>query len=266
MGSRDPLDPADLAQRAGERWARIQVVDETGSTNADLLHDPGAPDRSVLVAELQTAGRGRFDRTWASPRGAGLTVSVLVRPAVAMSRWGWLPLLAGVAVAEGVAAVAPGVDAALKWPNDLLLAAPGADPGKAGGILVQSAEDAVVIGVGLNVSTTAGELAVPTATSLALCGADVERADVLLAVLARLDARYAQWADVNGDAEAAGLAAAYRERCATIGSEVSVATGGQEVRGSAVDVDPAGRLVLEVEGEQMAVAAGDVQHIRAADR
>lgn len=265
MGSRDPLDQAGLAQGAGERWARIQVVDETGSTNADLLHDASAPDRSVLVAESQTAGRGRFDRSWVSPPGAGLTFSVLVRPAVVMSHWGWLPLLAGVAVAEGVTAVAPGLDVALKWPNDLLLAAAGAQPGKAGGILVQSADDAVVIGIGLNVSTTAEELAVATATSLALCGAEVGRADVLRAVLARLDARYAQWADCNGDAEASGLAAAYRERCATIGSEVSVATGGAELRGRAVDVDPAGRLVVDADGELTAVAAGDVQHIRPAE-
>lgn len=266
MGSRDPLDQADLTRRAGERWARVQVVAETGSTNADLLHDETAPDRSVLVAEVQTAGRGRFDRTWTSPSGAGLTLSVLVRPTVLMSGWGWLPLLAGVAVAEAVSEVAPQLEVALKWPNDLLLARAGGLPGKAAGILVQSAEDAVVIGIGLNVSTSADELAVPGATSLALCGAEVDRADLAEVLLRRLDARYAQWADCNGDAEAAGLAMAYRELCATIGSDVSVATGGTELVGSAVDVDPAGRLVVDVEGELHAVAAGDVHHIRAAGR
>jgi BirA family biotin operon repressor/biotin-[acetyl-CoA-carboxylase] ligase len=262
MGSRDPLDAAAIQAASGDRWARVAVVAEVGSTNAELLGDNGAPDRSVLVAELQTAGRGRFDRSWQSPRGAGLTFSVLLRPPLPMSRWGWLPLLAGVALAESVRRIVPGLEVALKWPNDVLLALPdGGSFGKAAGILAQTAEDAVVIGIGLNVDTTAEELPAPTATSLRLCGTDTDRhgrAELLVEALARLDARYAQFCDVGGDADACGLAADYRELCATIGSGVTVDTGGTMLRGRAIDVDPGGRLVVDDGDRQHSIAAGDV--------
>ena len=264
VSARDPLDEAVLADTLGSRWARVSVVDEVASTNAELLADSSAPDRSALVAEHQVAGRGRFDRSWESPAGAGLTFSVLLRPTVPMTTWGWLPLLAGVALAEGVEHLAPGLTIALKWPNDLLLARPDARPeAKAAGILVQTgADDAVVIGIGLNVSTTADELPVPGATSLALVGADVDRTELLVAVLNRLDARYAQLSDVDGDAEACALAADYRGRCATLGQDVVVHTPSDELRGHAVDIDPAGRLVLDVNGSWHSVSAGDVEHLR----
>ena len=132
---------------------------ETSSTNADLLATARErADRQVLVAEQQTSGRGRLDRVWTSPPRAGLLFSMLVRPRAPIAEWGWLPLLTGVALAEAVQDVA-GLACALKWPNDLLL---GEQRRKAAGILVQSTEDAVVIGIGLNVSTTLDELPVPT--------------------------------------------------------------------------------------------------------
>ena len=192
------------------------MVAETTSTNADLLADAGAPDRTALVAELQTAGRGRLDRGWTSPSARGLTFSVLLRPGVPMMLWGWLPLLAGVALHEAVSAVTA-IPAELKWPNDLM-ARPEVGGGKLAGILAQSTGDAVVIGIGINVSTGADELPVETATSFALCGAtELDRTTLLIAILGRLDARVAQWVDVGGDAEACGLAAVYRDLCATLG-------------------------------------------------
>lgn len=263
--SRGPLDADALAALAGERWSRVAVVDETESTNADLLADPGAPDRSVLVAEHQSAGRGRLNRTWVCPPRAGLTFSVLLRPTVPLAHWGWLPLLAGVALHEAVRS-GTNVGAALKWPNDLLVGTDG-DPAaysKAAGILAQTSGDAVVIGIGLNVSTAADELPVPGATSLALCGAaQVDRTALLGAVLERLDARYAQWSDVGGDAEACGLAEAYRAACATVGQHVAVtATDGRVVRGTAVGIDLAGRLRVDVGGGEEVIGAGDVEHVR----
>ena len=93
-----PLDVSRLQDALGSRWARVAVVEETASTNADLLADASAPDRSLLAAEHQVAGRGRFDRRWESPARAGLTFSVLVRPTVPVATWGWLPLLAGLAL------------------------------------------------------------------------------------------------------------------------------------------------------------------------
>jgi BirA family biotin operon repressor/biotin-[acetyl-CoA-carboxylase] ligase len=264
MSARAPIDAAAVRGRLGPRWSAVEVVDEVPSTNAALLsRGADGTDGAVLVAEYQSAGRGRFDRTWTSPPGAGLTFSVRLHPPVATAHWAWLPLLAGVAVAEAVDAVGGGVvDAALKWPNDLLVAAHGQPLAKCGGILVQSDAGAVVIGIGINVSTTAAELPVPEATSLALCGAEIARDDLLVAVLASLDAGYAAWCAAGGDPESSGLAAAYRSRCATLGADVAVYTSAETLRGRAVDVDASGRLVVDVAGQRHAVTAGDVEHLR----
>jgi BirA family biotin operon repressor/biotin-[acetyl-CoA-carboxylase] ligase len=259
--ARTPLDADELRAALGGRWARVQVVEQTGSTNADLLADTGAPDRSVLVAEAQQAGRGRLDRGWTSPPGAGLTFSVLVRPAAPIATWGWLPLLTGVTLREAVSEAA-GVEVSVKWPNDLLAAADGR---KLAGILAQTSGEAVVIGIGLNVSTSDEELPVETATSLALCGAgEVDRTRLLVAILNRLDARLAQWDDVGGEAEACGLATAYREACSTLRLGVAVtAIDGRRIEGVARDVDSAGRLlVTTLDGGESVIGAGDVEHLR----
>jgi BirA family transcriptional regulator, biotin operon repressor / biotin---[acetyl-CoA-carboxylase] ligase len=258
---RAPLDVARLRETLGARWARLDVVDRTASTNADLLGDPAAPDRTVLAAEDQVAGRGRFDRSWTSPPRAGLTFSVLLRPSVPLPAWGWLPLLAGVALHEAVDA-GTGRSTVLKWPNDLL-----ADDGrKLAGILAQAGDGTVVIGIGLNVDTRADELPVETATSLVLAGAeDIDRTALLAAILTRLDARYAQWADCGGDAAAAGLIDAYRSACATLGQRVRVALGDNTVvEGEAVDVDALGRLVVRTPDGPRPITAGDVEHLRPA--
>jgi BirA family biotin operon repressor/biotin-[acetyl-CoA-carboxylase] ligase len=258
---RAALDITALRQALSARWPRVDVVASTESTNADLLADPSAPDRSVLAAEHQLAGRGRFDRTWSSPPRAGLTFSALVRPAPPMHEWGWLPLLSGVAVREAVEQLT-GLPIGLKWPNDVLAA----DGRKLAGILAQTVGTAVVVGIGLNVDTRAEELPVDTATSLVLAGAPaVDRTALLVAILTRLDARYAQWTDCGGDPAACGLAAAYRDACTTLGRPVQVRLAvDQVVAGSAVDVDDLGRLVLRTPDGDRAVGAGDVEHVRSA--
>jgi BirA family biotin operon repressor/biotin-[acetyl-CoA-carboxylase] ligase len=281
---RAPLDGPRLRAALTPRWSRVQVVDETASTNADLLADSAAPDRSVLVAEHQVSGRGRFDRVWTSPPRAGLTFSVRLRPTVPLPHWGWLPLLTGLALREAVEA-STGVATALKWPNDLLAAPNGGKPapdgkpaldgkpapdgGKLAGILAQTAGDVVVVGIGLNVDTSADELPTETATSLALTGAvGLDRTDLLTAILTRLDARYAQWSDCGGDAAACGLAAAYRDACSTIGRTVRVAisaTGnGGDLVGEAIGVDEIGRLIVRTPAGEQPVGAGDVEHLRPA--
>lgn len=240
------------------------MVAATGSTNADLLAQREAPDRSVLIAELQSAGRGRLDRTWTSAPGVGLTFSVLVRPEAPIATWGWLPLLTGVALHSAVNSFA-GIDSVLKWPNDLLA---GPERRKVAGVLAQTSGEAVVVGIGLNVSATADDLP-PQGTSLALSGAsDVDRTALLVTILTALDVRLAQWADVDGDAEACGLAAAYRAACATIGQPVSVSTtsegGGQTITGTATAIDSHGRLVVATGTGEVVVGAGDVHHLRSA--
>jgi BirA family biotin operon repressor/biotin-[acetyl-CoA-carboxylase] ligase len=227
--------------RDGGLWREIRVVAETGSTNDDLTAAAraGAAEGMVLVAEAQTAGRGRLDRHWVSPPRAGLTFSVLLRPRVPAPRWGWLPLLAGLAVQRAVGRLAE-VDGWLKWPNDLLL---GPDRRKVAGLLGQVAGTAVVVGIGLNVSTVAAELPGPAATSLALQDAACTDRDPLLrAILRQLAADYLPWRAAGGDPEASGLRAGYAAACDTLGRPVTATLpDGTEVSGTATAVDQDGR-------------------------
>jgi BirA family biotin operon repressor/biotin-[acetyl-CoA-carboxylase] ligase len=260
---RPPVDVARLRSALDGAWARVDVVDETESTNAVLLADTTAPDRSVLVAEHQVHGRGRLDRTWTSPARAGLTFSVALRPATPVATWGWLSLLTGVALHEALTE-RTGLDLTLKWPNDLL---DGPSQGKVAGILAQTNGEAVVVGIGLNVSTARDELPVETATSLALCGATaLDRTELLTAILRRLDERISQWTSAGGDAEACGLRAAYVAACGTLGRAVAVTTtAGTAITGQAIGIDRDGRLQVEQDGVVATVGAGDVEHLHPAE-
>jgi BirA family biotin operon repressor/biotin-[acetyl-CoA-carboxylase] ligase len=212
----------------------------------------------VLVAEHQVAGRGRLDRVWVSPPRAGLTVSFLLRPDVPAARRSWLPLLTGIALAEAVGEVT-GVRASLKWPNDLLAL----DGRKLAGILAESSGSGVVVGVGLNVSTTAGELP-DTGTSLSLVtGATVDRAPVLLGFLRAVERRYRRWTATLGDPVSSGLAADYLAWSSTVGSEVAVdLPDGATLEGTATGIDWDGRLVVATAEGQVELASGDVRHVR----
>jgi BirA family biotin operon repressor/biotin-[acetyl-CoA-carboxylase] ligase len=261
-----PLDVEALRAALVGPWAQLDVVERTGSTNADLLAAAaaGAPDRTVLVAEHQEAGRGRLARSWVSPPGSGITVSVLLRPVgVPAARFGWLPLLAGLAALDTVRELTS-VTAGLKWPNDLLL---GPEQRKAAGILAEVADavrPAVVVGIGMNVIAAPEDQAL--ATSLAAEGADVDRGTVLVTLLRRLAEREAAWREARGDPDAVRLRADYRAGCASLGSDVRVELpGGASLRGIAEDVDRDGRLLLlDPAGHRKAVSAGDVVHLRPA--
>ncbi len=273
----------------------------TGSTNADLMARArdGAPEGIVLAAEEQTAGRGRLGRSWVSPPRAALTFSLLVRPhRVPPARRSWLPLLAGVATATAVRE-ATGLHAALKWPNDVMVG-----ERKLAGILAEQPGnagrpgDAVIVGVGINVSMRREELPPAgrgslAATSLLLEGsASLDRERLLRGVLAEFERWYLPWcaaageagagpvavqaADATGQAaDAAGQAAgdpegrrslrqAYLSLCSTLGRDVRVELpGGRLLSGAAVDVDCEGRLVVRAgSAGSVAVAAGDVAHVR----
>jgi BirA family biotin operon repressor/biotin-[acetyl-CoA-carboxylase] ligase len=260
---RPRLDGPALAAaltRDGGLWRSLEVVEEIGSTNAALIEAAAedAPEGTVLVAEHQVTGRGRLDRVWTSPPRAGLTVSFLVRPDVPAARRGWLPLLTGVALAESVAEVS-GVLPSLKWPNDLL-----AGNGlKLAGILAESRADAVVVGTGLNVSTTADELP-ETGTSLSrITGATVDRAPLLLAFLRAVERRYRTWVEALGDPVSSGLAQDYLGWSSTVGTEVAVSMpDGSVLEGVAQAVDWDGRLVLATAQGTVELASGDVRHVR----
>ena len=255
-----PLDE-DLIRAALPTWpGKLVVVAETGSTNADVRAaalagraDPGY----VVVAERQSEGRGRLDRTWTAAPGEGLTFSALLRPEhVPADRWAWLPLLAGVAVSDAVRGLR------VKWPNDVLDAA----GGKVAGILVERIDapsgPMAVVGIGINVS---GAPDISGASSLARAGADdVNRVSVLAAVLTALANRFLAWHAEAGDAEASGLIAAYRAVSATLGAEVRVdLPGGELLTGRAEAIDSDGTLVIAGATGLVRVAAGDVTHVRA---
>ncbi|MER7729959.1 biotin--[acetyl-CoA-carboxylase] ligase [Streptomyces erythrochromogenes] len=266
---RPPLNAAAL-QRAlvtGDGlWTSLEVVASTGSTNTDLATRAAElPEGAVVVAEEQSAGRGRLDRSWVAPARSGLFFSVLFKPgdAVPQEQWGWLTLLAGVATATGLSRAA-GVDTALKWPNDLLVSVEGEER-KAGGILAERVEDGVIVGIGLNVTLTEEELPVPAAGSLLLAKATVtDREPLLKAVLRSLEEWYGNWRAAGGDPAASGLQETYAAGCATLGRHVRAELpGGRTLTGTAEAVDTDGRLVIRTaEGTHEAVGAGDVVHLR----
>jgi BirA family biotin operon repressor/biotin-[acetyl-CoA-carboxylase] ligase len=246
------LDRPPLVPRALERalvvpgglWRRIDIRTETDSTNADAVEAArqGVAEGLVIVAEQQRAGRGRRDRQWVSPPRAGLTLSEAVEQRAEL-------------------------DAALKWPNDLLVAGANGDA-KCAGILAEVTGDAVVIGIGLNVTTRAGELPATTglpATSLRLAGARITDRDPLLRTLLRsLALWYEGWREAGGDAEMCGLLGAYRKACATIGRDVTVQLPtGPALTGTVTTVDGDGQLVIRTDdGAESHVSAGDVVHVR----
>jgi BirA family transcriptional regulator, biotin operon repressor / biotin---[acetyl-CoA-carboxylase] ligase len=247
-------------------WREIWLAAGTGSTNADLLAEAaaGAAEGLVLAAGAQSAGRGRMGRQWISPPGAALTFSVLLRPrGVPPGRLGWLPLLAGVAVAAAVTDAAA-LDTRLKWPNDVL-----AGEAKLAGILAESGGGAIVAGAGINVFQRRDDL-LPTATSLLLAApgaapAAGARERLLAAVLGHFERWYLAWRDQAspGDADACGLRREYLRRCATVGRQVTVTLpGGRSLAGQAAGIDPAGRLLVRTATGLVPVSAGDVMHVR----
>lgn len=244
--TREPINAAELGAAIAP-W-RVRLLEETGSTNADAAQAArdGEDEGLVVIAEHQTAGRGRLGRTWVSAPRAGLWMSVLLRPAVDVSRWGWLPLLAGVALADSV----PG--SSLKWPNDLLLGG-----AKAAGILAEVVlPGAVVVGIGLNVSQSQSELPPGVnATSLRLQGIERDRTALAAGILTGLAARYRSWD---------GLREAYLASCGTLGRDVRVQLPDDtEITGKATTVDDDGRLVVQTwDGRLCPIAAGDVTHVR----
>jgi BirA family biotin operon repressor/biotin-[acetyl-CoA-carboxylase] ligase len=259
---RPPLSERSLRGaliRPGSFVTDLRVLAETGSTNDDLavLARQQAPEGTVVVAEVQTAGRGRLDRRWISPPRAGLSFSVLLRPGTPVARRTWIPLLTGLAVREAVARLGA-VPTSLKWPNDLLL---GDDLAKAGGILAQAEGDAVVVGIGINVTTRRAELPAG-GTSLAIEAAGcTDRDPVLRAVLRSLGALYRDWSAAGGDP--AGIKPAYERACDTIGRQVGVQLpDGGTLTGTATGLDDSGRLVVRTPEGDRPVSAGDVTRLR----
>ncbi|MCV7178504.1 biotin--[acetyl-CoA-carboxylase] ligase [Mycolicibacterium sphagni] len=260
--SRTPLNLSSLSDLAVRR---VDVVDTTGSTNADLLarHAAGEDIRgAVLLAEHQSAGRGRHGRSWSAPPRSQIALSIGVgADGVDPEGWGWLPLLTGVALVDAVRA-GTGIEAGLKWPNDVLVGT-----GKLAGILAEVAapDPVIVVGLGLNVTLTAEEAPDPRATSLQMLGAEMLDRDALVtAILRELTTRIAEWQAARGPDQR--LTEDYRQRSLTLGSHVrALLPGGSEITGTAVDIDVLGRLSIDTGAEVATVSAGDITHLRPAD-
>lgn len=252
--------------RADGMYRAVEAVASTGSTNADLARVARASGTSgrVLVADHQSAGRGRRDRGWSATPGTSQAISVLWHPR-RDDQWSWLPLLTGIAVCDTARAF--GVGARLKWPNDVLV--PEADPERTGqklaGLLAERVDtphgSACVLGIGLNTTADVADLPVPTATSLVLSGA-AEPLDVTAVVadlLFRLERLLRWWESGEQDDLLVDL---YTNRCSTLGRRVRADLGSSQLIGEAVRVDPDGSLVLRVDGTEHRVVAGDVVHLR----
>lgn len=266
--SRPPLRASAVTRgvvHEGSPWREIRILPTATSTNALVARAArdGDAEGLVVVAEHQLAGRGRLDRAWVTPARAALTFSVLLRPGadVPAARWALLPLLAGVSVLRAVRRLGA-IPVALKWPNDLLH-----DGQKLAGLLAEvvgaGPDGAVVLGIGLNVSSQPDELP-PGATSLALAGAACTDRDPLLrAMLRELGNDYVRWRSCAGDPGASGLLVEYAAGCDTLGRRVTVSLpAGGPLVGVAERVDSDGRLVVSTPRGLQAVAAGDVTHVR----
>ncbi len=236
---------------ASPRFGELRWLAETDSTNQYVLDaaGSGAPDGLVVVADHQRAGRGRLGRTWSAPPGASLLVSVLLRPRLPADERHVVVVAAAVAMAEAIATTT-GVVAELKWPNDLLV-----HDRKLAGILAETAGDAVVVGIGVNLDwpEIPAELeGIATACNLE-GGNPVAREELLAAFLARYEARLADLDETRRE---------YRERLGTLGRVVRVERAADTLVGTAIDVDTGGRLLVDVNGAIETIAAGDVVHLR----
>ena len=253
-----------LAKRVASHLEWRAEVESSNTLLTNLSREDSAqwPDRSVIVADFQSSGKGRSGRQWLAPAGSSLMVSVLLRPAVqglAIERYTWFPLLAGLAATRTVNHF--GLHGQLKWPNDVQVGGK-----KIAGILSELSEESVVIGLGLNLRQRPDQLPITEATSFAIEGIPNVSTDAVLTIyLSELFNLYQQFLDADGDAETSGLRAQASEACSTIGQRVAASLpSGEKLSGVASALDPTGALLVRAEPnfELVSVAAGDIVHLR----
>lgn len=240
-----------LREELGEAFGeRLRFYPELGSTNDEALRlaRQGCPAGTVILAERQTAGRGRRGSDWFSGEGAGIAVSLILRPTMPRPLWSRLSLVAGLAVAKVLER--RHLIAEIKWPNDVLVTGK-----KVCGILVEAEGDAVVIGVGLNVGAMAlPETLTASATSLsAVSGEDFSREDILAALIAEM-VRLSQRAGT----EFGEMLALIRERCWLAGKTISYQVGGKCHTGLCRGIDDGGELLVESGGVTQRLIAAEV--------
>jgi len=243
------LRESELHAELSPYW-RVSVVDVTGSTQTDLaesVHSNSAIDGEVLIANYQSAGRGRLSRTFEAPKNSALLFSFYIQPKRSKEDWGWIALIAGASVAQALEKVKANV----KWPNDILV-----NEKKISGLIAEIVDDGVVIGIGINVGMTLEELPVLTATSLAIEGEnETNRNEILAKVLAQFESNFTSWDE--GDNSVAQL---YTTLSSTLGTKVQIHYPNEKIeKGIAVAISPRGELILDTGSH---VQAGDVVHLR----
>ncbi len=236
-------------------------IDSTNRRAFEAGHREGGPPGLLVVADEQTAGRGRQGRGWSAPPGSSLMLSVLLERG-SLGGVSLLPLTVGVAIAEAARAHAEGAEIALKWPNDLLARRGAGGWGKAGGILVESDDRWVVVGCGINVDWRGlerPETPLPIRSLSEVANAPVDRWRLLAGLCGVLTNRLD---DAARDPER--IRGAYRDRCATLGQQVRVTLpGAGEVHAHAADLTLEGALVLDDGADQRVIHVGDVEHLAA---
>lgn len=246
---RAALNPEKINGAITRYW-RVSVVELTGTTQGDLtsrVRQGDAKVGDVLAAEFQTAGRGRLERSFEAPARTALLFSFFIKPVRNREHWGWIPLIAGYAVASTLKEF----DASIKWPNDILIKGK-----KVSGLIAEIVDDGVVVGIGVNVGMESDELPVPTATSLLIEGAtDIDRNQILTGILQRFQEQFVAW-DQGSDE----IGMLYAQLSSTIGQQVRIEyPGGQTQTGLATSISDSGALVID---GQTHVQSADVVHLR----
>ena len=249
---RTPLDEAEINSRVTPYW-RVSVVELTGSTQNDLLQlveSNNALDGQVIATEFQSDGRGRLDRTFEAPAQSALLFSFYIKPRNQRSEWGFIPLIAGLSLVRAITTIDTAMNVSLKWPNDLII-----NEKKCAGIIAQTTNEGIVIGIGLNVSMTPNELPVSTATSLAIEGSTITDRNLLLSHLLNTFAElFEAWE------EGFELLDEYASASSTIGKKVRIELpNGENLEATVARISHTGELVLD-DGRH--VSAGDVIHLR----
>jgi BirA family biotin operon repressor/biotin-[acetyl-CoA-carboxylase] ligase len=251
----------DRDRLGSTRFTTVRTYAELDSTNTALVEEArsGAAEGLVLVADHQTAGRGRLGRTWSAQPGTALLVSVLLRPPLPIDEVPVVLMAAGLAACDGVEAAA-GFRPGLKWPNDLVVG-----DRKLAGLLTGAtggADPGVVVGLGINVGAAAypPELAGEATSCEEMASRPVDRGELLVSFLTALESRYAAVLSAGREA----TLAAYRSDSATIGRRVRVElTSGPALEGNASRLADDGQLVVvDDAGAEHMVSVGDVKHLR----
>jgi BirA family biotin operon repressor/biotin-[acetyl-CoA-carboxylase] ligase len=258
------LQTDQIIQSLRTRYIGKELIyfESTDSTNlqASLLGKRGSENGTLVITDSQTQGKGRLGREWISPAYSNLYFSILLRPTIAPQTASWIPLAAGVALANGINAYT-GLSSRIKWPNDLLI-----NGKKAGGILIELHIEGdkishLILGIGINVNMTRFPAEIdPIATSLKKeLGHPIHREPLLAQLLEELEKQLESFYQTGPDKTAKD----WKALSDTIGKEVSVTLGDQTIKGKAVDLDPHGGLILKKnDGTTTALLTGDVTHLR----